>query len=257
MNSKEKFVEFLSTLELVHGDCGKNSLDKFETFSKIIHQYNNKFGLISNNDLENIWVRHFQDSLMPLKLFPHLFKVSKTDTSKVLKILDLGSGAGFPGVPLALLNPSMEFTLVEPNKRRAFFLDQILVRSLGLKNIEVINERIDYTVKQIIDIKSNIVVSRAVSELEELLKLYFPLIEGGHALFWISNSVKNDIDRIKLNALERGREFLDFKEYQLDSEDMHGKALILFKNRLNPNFALGARTETNKAETFSTKKVRA
>lgn len=229
---KEKFVEFLSSL--VHGDPKllKNVVKKFEGFSDLIHKYNNQFGLISDNDLESIWIRHFQDSLMAINLFPHLFNSPEGGHATPKRVIDIGSGAGFPGVPLSILNPSFEFILLEPSKKRGFFLEQILVRSLNLSNVRLVRERSDSTVKQnIFSGQFDLLVTRAVSSLDEIMPTTLHFLKvGGAALYFVSASVSKEDEKLNMLSSKYEGKYLGKKRYCLDISGSEAeKAIILIK----------------------------
>ncbi len=230
IQSKKNFVEFLSTLLYHDSKLLEISLGRFEDFSDLIHKHNNQFGLISDNDLEFLWVRHFQDSLMAMKLFPQLFNIQERDGVK--RVIDIGSGSGFPGVPLAILNPSFEFILLEPNKKRGFFLEQILIRSLNLTNVRLVSERAEVTVKQkMLSNKFNLLITRAVAHLDEIIPITFPFLNvGGSALYWVSAYVSRETNSFKMISSNSGGEYFGGNEYSLDVSDSEPrKAIVGFK----------------------------
>jgi len=89
------------------------------------------------------------------------------------KVADVGSGAGLPGIPMAIAMPNTEFTLIEPMERRANWLVEV-VRELGLSNVDVVRMRAEDVMQTDFDI----VTARAVAALDKLLKLLTPLLRG-------------------------------------------------------------------------------
>ena len=228
--SKEKFVEFLASLLTGDSELLENTVKKFEGFSDLIRKHNSQFGLTSDNDLEFLWVRHFQDSLMAMKLFPQLFNLE--EAGGVKRVIDIGSGSGFPGVPLAILNPSFEFILLEPNKKRGFFLEQILIRALNLSNVKLVRDRAEVTVKQkIFSNQYNLLVTRAVAHLDELIPITFPFLEpGGSALYWVSAYVSRETNSLNIISSNNRGEYIGGNEYNLDVSDSEPrKAIVGFK----------------------------
>lgn len=120
------------------------------------------FGLLGPRELPRIWGRHVINSALLAELVP--------DGSKVA---DIGSGAGLPGIPMAIAQPKAQFTLIEPMERRATWL-QSVVHDLKIPNVEVIRARAEEVQRTDFDIAT----ARAVAALDKLLKLLTPLIRN-------------------------------------------------------------------------------
>jgi 16S rRNA (guanine527-N7)-methyltransferase len=121
------------------------------------------FGLLGPRELPRIWGRHVINSALLADLVPSGSKVA-----------DIGSGAGLPGIPMAIAKPDAHFTLIEPMERRSGWLQQV-VDDLGIKNVEVIRSRAEEVLRTDFDIAT----ARAVAALDKLLRLLTPLIRGG------------------------------------------------------------------------------
>ncbi len=137
--------------------------EKLNRFMELVLSENEKINLTSITDVNEFKEKHFDDSLLPSKIFDFKNK----------NIMDLGSGAGFPGIPLAIVFPDAKFTLVEPISKRCAFLN-LVVKELDLKNVEVKNSRSEDLPKEI---KYDVIISRAVSELKILLELSIPYLK--------------------------------------------------------------------------------
>ena len=122
------------------------------------------FGLLGPRELPKIWSRHVINSALLSELVP--------DGSLVA---DVGSGAGLPGIPMAIAQPNAHFTLIEPMERRANWLVSV-VNELGIKNVDVIRARAEEVSRTDFDI----VTARAVAALDKLLKLLTPLTRGSN-----------------------------------------------------------------------------
>ena len=120
------------------------------------------FGLLGPRELPRIWGRHVINSALLAELVPTGSKVA-----------DIGSGAGLPGIPMAIAKPDAHFTLIEPMERRSGWL-QTVVEDLGIKNVDVIRARAEEVQRTDFDIAT----ARAVAALDKLLKLLTPLIRG-------------------------------------------------------------------------------
>ena len=129
-------------------------------FTNRLAQDSETFGLLGPRELSKIWSRHVINSGLLAELIP--------DGSRVV---DVGSGAGLPGIPMAIAQPNAHFTLVEPMERRANWLKAV-VEDLKIPNIAVIRARAEEVKKSDFDYAT----ARAVAPLDKLLKLMSPLI---------------------------------------------------------------------------------
>lgn len=149
--------EFLNSLKLLGIEVTNKELSKFEKYKDLLKEYNQKFNLTSiTNDLD-IYLKHFYDSLC-------LFKIKELKENKIL--LDIGTGAGFPGIPLAIINSDLKVYLLESNTKKCEFL-KIVKQELNLNNIEVINSRAEDFIKTHKE-EFDLATSRAVSHLKIL-----------------------------------------------------------------------------------------
>lgn len=141
---------FGSNIELARGYANRLAVDS-ETF-----------GLLGPRELPKIWSRHVLNSALLSELVPDGAKVA-----------DVGSGAGLPGIPMAIAQPRAQFTLIEPMERRANWLVTV-VNDLGIKNVDVLRARAEDVQRTDFDI----VTARAVAALDKLVRLLTPLTRG-------------------------------------------------------------------------------
>lgn len=160
--NKEKFVEELNKIEI---NLSNDSLSKLEEYYHILKEENEKYNLTRIIEEKEVYLKHFFDSLT-------ITKIIKIDNQS---ICDLGTGAGFPGLVLAICFPNANITLIESNTKKCGFLN-IVKEKLELNNVIVINCRIeDYARKhrEIFDI----VTARAVAPIKHLLEYGIPLVK--------------------------------------------------------------------------------
>ncbi|MBE5763306.1 MAG: 16S rRNA (guanine(527)-N(7))-methyltransferase RsmG [Clostridiales bacterium] len=139
-------------------------LDKFNTYYNLLIEWNNKFNLTAITDKKEVEIKHFIDSLTALDYIK--------DNSL---ICDIGAGAGFPSIPLAILLPNCRFTLIDSLNKRVNFLNEV-INSLGLTNCECIHARIeDFAIKN--KEKYDIALARAVAPLNILLEYTMPILK--------------------------------------------------------------------------------
>ncbi|MDZ7261383.1 MAG: 16S rRNA (guanine(527)-N(7))-methyltransferase RsmG [candidate division KSB1 bacterium] len=162
--------------------------NQFQLYIETLVQWNQRINLISKGDETKIAQRHFLESvgLLWLISFP-------SDS----RILDLGTGAGFPGVPLKIVRPDLNLLLLDSNRWKTLFLKE-LVQTLGLNTIEVVWARAeDNKLKEIYGQKFDWVITRAVAALERLWKWSQPFLqEEGSLIAMKGGPIEKEITRL-------------------------------------------------------------
>lgn len=135
----------------------RETMDKLKAYETSLCEWQNRMNLVSKNSLEDAWQRHFQDSMQLFSLLPQQGIV-----------YDFGSGAGFPGMVLAIMasekTPYLKFKLVESIKKKTLYLNEVK-KITGISNVEVLNKRIEDIPAEAADV----VTSRAMASLSDLL----------------------------------------------------------------------------------------
>jgi 16S rRNA (guanine527-N7)-methyltransferase len=156
--------------------CGE-SLPALRSFALDIARYGEELGLVGPRELDRLWTRHILNSAL-------LARVVGPGT-----LADVGSGAGFPGLVVAIMRPDVACTLIEPLGRRATWLEDESKR-LGLQNVTVLNQRAEEVLGQ----RYDSVTARAVSALKTLIPLVVPLVRpGGELLLMKGERVDQEI----------------------------------------------------------------
>ncbi len=151
----------------------RRALDRFETFARMLQTWGSRLNLSSRLDADELIPLHFLDSLA----LPAVTPLPEGDS-----LLDLGSGAGIPGIPLAIARPDLRVTLLEPRVRRAVFLREVVHR-LELGQVAVAQQRAEELANDPSAAGSHRwMTARAVSPLAEVLALAIPLLPGGGRL---------------------------------------------------------------------------
>jgi len=151
-------------------ELNDTQLAQFNVYNNELLQWNAKTNLISENSSMEIITRHFLDSLTAMRF------IQKPNA----RIIDVGCGAGFPGLPLKIALPTLELYLLETNRKKVSFLKHI-IRLLNLADIVVLHDRVENIIKaDLLKEKFDIVISRAAFKLSELLPQgEFFLAQGG------------------------------------------------------------------------------
>jgi len=173
-------------LELLSIDNNSKLIAQFEDYYKYLKSENLKYNLTSITDLDDYVDLHILDSLsifLPLRQYQ----------IDIRNVLDIGTGAGFPGLPFKLCKQDINLTLVDSVNKKTDFLSKI-ISLLNVKNVEVINDRIEnlghekkYRESQ------DLIISRAVAKLPSLIEVSLPLLkDGGYCVFHKSNLSENE-----------------------------------------------------------------
>ena len=179
----------LKVIEILRNELkySNSSIKKLNKFHNYLLEYNKRYNLISKNTEKNIWIRHILDSAQIIKLM---------DESKDHNIVDLGSGAGFPGLIIAFYNANIRFhvKLYEKSPVKRAFLNNIKEK-LDIKNIEI--EEDVYGRK----IEADVVVCRAFKKLEEILKISREIVEKPHKLIILKGkNAQSEINNVSLDS---------------------------------------------------------
>lgn len=167
---------------LIHGahELGIRLTDRhltaFATCYDTLVEWNRRFNLTAITDWEGVLIRHFLDSLSCLKAIPH------SELSAGAQVIDVGTGAGYPGIPLKIVCPGMRLTLLESTRKKVTYLEH-LISELGLKDVQVIHDRAeqlgqDPTYRE----RYDWALARAVAKMPTLVEYLLPLARVGGAM---------------------------------------------------------------------------
>lgn len=159
---------------------------KLNRYHEMLLDWNQKMDLTSVSE-EDMAARHFLDSLLPLKE-ERLFASGS-------RLIDVGTGAGFPGLPLAIARPDFQVTLLEAQNKRCVFLNAV-IEDLGLKNVTVINDRAENLGKTEAHREQyDLAVARAVAPLPVLCEYLLPFVKiGGRMICWKGPAVREEME---------------------------------------------------------------
>jgi len=189
----EKQVEFLFETAQKHVfEFPKEARGRFLLYGSLIRKTTSSFNLVSKNEIERLGRRHFLDSLSPL-----LFGIIKPPA----KLLDIGSGAGLPGIPLAIAEPGLEISMLESVSKKARFID-MAIKEIGLRNAEILDIRLEKLPQNPI---FEYCTARAVSSIEKLLPSIYPHLKTrGKAIFFKGQNPEREIEKARIISEEIG-----------------------------------------------------
>ncbi|MBN1128077.1 MAG: 16S rRNA (guanine(527)-N(7))-methyltransferase RsmG [Chitinispirillaceae bacterium] len=205
--NKAKTCYDLKELERLGLTPDMNQREQILTFLCLLLKWNKAAGLISKSDEENMFLRHFCDSLQPLLLFG--FKKNAT-------ILDIGSGGGFPAIPIRIFRPDLTMVLAESNRKKATFLKEVK-KELVFDNATIFNGRVEKMPKG--EPGFDYVISRGVGSLSVLSQRSKPfLAPDGHLYTYKTKNFVAELDVITSNKEKAGVKISEIAEYDLGNQ---------------------------------------
>ena len=178
--------EFISELEKINIMLNSKQLEELDKYYHLLIEWNEKINLTRIIEEKDVYLKHFYDSLTLSKAI---------DLNKELSLCDIGTGAGFPGIVLKIVFPNLKITLVDALLKRVKFLN-IVINELDLSNIEAIHMRAEDYVKFHKN-EYDIVTSRAVSRLNNLVEYSVPLLNKNGVFLPMKANCDDEIEEIK------------------------------------------------------------
>lgn len=190
------FVKKLTFMELIHKyfeNLNTQQIEQFQHLESLYKEWNAKINVISRKDIDELYLKHVLHSLAIAKFI---------EFSDGTKVLDVGTGGGFPGIPLAILFPNCSFHLVDSINKKLTVVNEV-AKAIGLKNLKTTHSRVE-----IIPDSYDFVVSRAVTSMPEFVKWVRDKVAKKQ-----SNKLKNGILYLKGGDLTE--ELKDFRNAQV------------------------------------------
>ena len=206
MNNKILTEEFNLTNEM---------LEQFNTYYQLLISENEKINLTSITEIEDVYIKHFYDSLLLTK---------EKDISKISTMIDVGTGAGFPGIPVKIMYPHLQLTLVEPTGKRCLFLEKV-VKELHLENVKIVNDRAENCIKDMREMYE-LATARAVSQLNILSEIVIPFIKKDGLFISMKGSNYSEELENAVNAIKNlGAKIEKISSYELPKD--RGKRVFI------------------------------
>ena len=216
--------EFITELQKLNINLSQTQLSNLETYKNMLKEYNQKFNLTTILEDENIYLKHFYDSLTLSKAL---------DLTQNLKVLDIGTGAGFPGLVLKIVFPNLDVTLLDSNAKKVSFLNAVISK-LQLTNIKVINNRAENlpnSYREYFDV----ITSRAVAHLRILLELSIPYLKVNGLFIPMKANLNNELTESKTTLETLNSKVLSLLEFELPDNLSKRTLITITKNSPTPN----------------------
>jgi 16S rRNA (guanine527-N7)-methyltransferase len=191
-------------------------IDLFLDYLEKIKSWNKRINIIGTDDERQIVINHFLDSIT---ILPFLSESSR--------VLDIGSGGGFPGIPLKIVKPSLELTLLDSIQKKVFFMRDV-IRSLGLKEIKAIWGRAEDVGNGIPRAYFDFVVTRAIGNIDEILDLGVPYLRDGGKII-LMRGKRGEEEWEEIERKSQNFKLTDFKKLTLPYSKHERTILIVAK----------------------------
>ena len=216
--NKEQFLDELTKLNIT---LTTDQLNKLDLFYKILVDWNNKINLTSIIREEDVYLKHFYDSLTLIKAI---------DLTKNIKLCDVGSGAGFPGIVLKIVYPNLDITLIDSLNKRVIYLNEV-INKLELTNIQAIHTRMeDYSKKH--EEKFDIITARAVANTKLLTEICIKALKINGKLVFMKANINNELDNINQLFNNLGCNLENIIRFKLPIEESNRSLVIITKNSM-------------------------
>lgn len=183
-----------------------SQLEKFESYYNLLIEYNNKFNITAITDKKEVYIKHFIDSILSEKEFNNY------------SLLDVGSGGGFPAIPLKIINENLTVSMLEATEKKCEFL-RAVVNNLNLTNVNVINGRAEeFALKKEYRESYDICSARAVARLNILAEYCMPFVKVGGTFL----AFKGEIGLEELSEAENAIKTLGGQIDKIEEFDLFG-----------------------------------
>lgn len=197
--------------------------NQFYQYMKLLLEWNQKMNLTAITEPEEVLTKHFIDSI---SIAPYM----KTTE----KVLDIGTGAGFPGIPLKIVLPQNDITLLDSLNKRIHFLEEV-IEQLQLEKIEAVHGRAEEFCKGEVREGYDIVVSRAVAKLNVLLEYMLPFVKiGGRCICMKSLDIEEELEEANKAIEVLGGTIEKVEKITLENTDITRKIVIIKKIKETP-----------------------
>jgi len=219
-------TKFKSMVNQLNIELTDNQYEQFIKYYEMLVKWNEVMNLTAITEFDEVIVKHFVDSISLIKAI---------DVSKKIEIIDIGTGAGFPGIPLKIAYPNLKITLLDSLNKRVGFLNEV-IKELGLKDIEALHGRAeDYAKAGQLREKYDLCVSRAVANLATLSEYCLPYVKvGGKFISYKSEKLSEELASAEKAISILGGKINDQIEFILPETEIFRTFMIIDKTKETP-----------------------
>lgn len=209
---------FIKEVEKLNIHLSEKQLEQLEEFYNLLIEYNEKVNLTRITEKEEVYLKHFYDSLTLIKAI---------DLTKGLTVCDVGTGAGFPGIVLKICFPQLKVTLVETLQKRVRFL-YLVKEKLNLKDLFICKERAEIFATNNRN-KYDLVTSRAMARLNILNEMCIPLLKVNGYFIPMKGSIEGELEEASNSIKELNSELENVVSFTLPIENSIRNLVIIKK----------------------------
>jgi len=201
-------------------------INQFLRYFELLVEWNGFMNLTAITEYDEVMKKHFVDSLSLIKTY---------DVSKKVKVIDVGTGAGFPGLALKIAYPNLQVTLLDSLNKRINFLNEV-ISQLGLSGVETVHGRAeDFAKPDKLRGKFDLCVSRAVANLSTLSEYCLPFVKvGGEFISYKSEKITEELSAAKNAISILGGKFDRSEEFTLPDSDIYRNLVVIKKTKETP-----------------------
>ena len=216
-----KIDDFKNAVISLGINIDEDKLEKLNIYYEELIAYNEHTNVTGITLKEDVYLKHFYDSLMIAKAI---------DLNNISTMIDIGSGAGFPGVVLKIFFPNIELTLLDSNNKKTKFLE-IICNKLDLKNVQIINDRAEnYAINHLNEY--DLCVSRAVAFVDIIASISIPFIKKDGKVVLMKGSFENELNVLQNHLNELNIKLFNIIEYNLPSLADQRNLIVIEKNSI-------------------------